>query len=162
MGRSYAPHNFLIQSDSKNANKLSLALNRWNRVPIGVTFASALSFMARSACTYTFVVSMLSCPSHNAMTAMSTPDWSNAIAVPCRMTCGDTLFFLRVAHREHASTRALRSNRWMAKRVSDSPRMLGNAIACSDGSNSRNQSLRTRAVLGQSGIERSFRPFPCN
>jgi hypothetical protein len=50
-GRSYAPHSHSIQSDSKNANKLSLALNRWNRVPIGETFASALSFMARSACT---------------------------------------------------------------------------------------------------------------
>jgi hypothetical protein len=47
MGRSYAPHNYPIQSDSKNANKLSLALNRWNGVPIGVTFASAFSFMAR-------------------------------------------------------------------------------------------------------------------
>jgi hypothetical protein len=39
------------QSDSKKANNLSLARNRRNRVPIGATFASALSFIARFACT---------------------------------------------------------------------------------------------------------------
>jgi len=62
------------QSASKKASKVSLAWKRWNGVPTGETFANALSFMSRFACKYAFVVSMLSCPSHNAMTAMSTPD----------------------------------------------------------------------------------------
>jgi hypothetical protein len=60
--------------DSKNASKVSFAWKRRNGVPTGKTSANALSFMARFACKYAFVVSMLSCPSHNAMTAMSTPD----------------------------------------------------------------------------------------
>ena len=62
------------QSDSKNASRVSFAWKRRNGMPTGRTFANALSFMARSACKYAFVVSMLSCPSHSAMTAMSTPD----------------------------------------------------------------------------------------
>jgi hypothetical protein len=33
----------------------------------GKAFANAFSFMARFACKYAFAVSMLSCPSHNAM-----------------------------------------------------------------------------------------------
>src|SRR3979409_1500785 len=72
---------------------------------------------------------MLSCPSHSAITAMSTPDCSNAIAVPCRTTCGDTRFFFRVAQREDARSTAFRNNKWIANRVSGSPRMLGNAHA---------------------------------
>ena len=35
------------QSDSKKASKVSLAWKRRNGVPIGKTFANALSFMAR-------------------------------------------------------------------------------------------------------------------
>lgn len=62
------------QSDSKNASKVSFAWKRRKGVPTGKTFANAFSFIARFACKYAFVVSMLSCPSHNAMTAMSTPD----------------------------------------------------------------------------------------
>lgn len=37
-----------------------------------IAMRPGFSFMARFACKYAFVVSMLSCPSHNAMTAMST------------------------------------------------------------------------------------------
>jgi hypothetical protein len=37
------------QSDSKKASKVSLTWKRWNGVPIGKTFANALSFMTRSA-----------------------------------------------------------------------------------------------------------------
>jgi len=59
-------------SDFKKASKVSFAWKRRNGVPTGKTFANALSFMARFACKYAFAVSMLSCPSHNAMTAMST------------------------------------------------------------------------------------------
>jgi hypothetical protein len=40
----------------------------------GKTFANAFCLMARFACKCAFVVSMLSRPRHNAMTAMSTPD----------------------------------------------------------------------------------------
>jgi len=61
-------------SDSKKASKVSFAWKRRNGVPTGKTFTNALSFIARFACKYAFVVSNLSCPSHNAMTAMSTPD----------------------------------------------------------------------------------------
>ena len=41
--------------------------------------------MARSASTYIWVVAGLSCPSHNAITVMSTPDWRRCIAVVWRL-----------------------------------------------------------------------------
>jgi len=74
---------------------------------------------------------MLSWPSQSAITAISTPLWSNAIAVPWRITCGETRFPLRLGQPQVARCTALRSKRWMANRESDSPRMLGNTRALS-------------------------------
>jgi|SRR5580700_9526774 hypothetical protein len=56
-----APRAASAQSDSKKASKVSFAWKRRNGVPTGKTFANAFSFMARFACKYAFVVSMLSC-----------------------------------------------------------------------------------------------------
>ena len=58
----------------QESEQISFAWKRRNGVPTGKTFANARSFIARFACRYAFVVSMLSCPSHSAITAMSTPD----------------------------------------------------------------------------------------
>jgi hypothetical protein len=48
------------QSDSKNVSNVSFAWKRRNGVPTGKIFANALSFTARFACKYRFLVSMLS------------------------------------------------------------------------------------------------------
>src|SRR5438093_9904754 len=51
----------------------------------GCTAWCARCFMARSASTYMCVVAGFSCPSHRAITVISTPACSICIAVECRL-----------------------------------------------------------------------------
>jgi len=65
-----ARHN---QSPSRKASSESRGRNRVDLTPKGAVRAKARSFIVRSASRYICVVSTLSCPSHSAMTARSTP-----------------------------------------------------------------------------------------
>src|SRR5450631_3625854 len=52
--------------------------------------------MARSASTYWCVVAGLSCPSHRAITLMSTPDCRRCMAVECLRQCGEIVLPTRL------------------------------------------------------------------
>jgi hypothetical protein len=138
--------------------RLSSGWKRLNAAPDGVTLERAFSFSARLVCRYPFVVSMLSCPSQSAMTEMSTPASSKAIAVPCRTVLGEMRFFFRLVQCGDAASTAFCNRSRTARRLSGSPRIPGNAMPLVF---SRSHSLRTRAVEGHSGIARSLRPLPC-
>src|SRR5215831_10064758 len=104
---------------------------------------------------------MLSWPSQSAMTAISTPDCNRCMAVLCLTTCGVMVLVERLGQRAIARWTA-RWRRYLAPyRESGLPRVLGKAIGMPNASNSWNQLFKTRAVSGQSGTVRSFRPLPC-
>jgi len=95
-----------VQSFDKNCSKESPALKRLTVAVAGVSFSSARCFISRSASTYAWVVSMLSWPSHKAMTAMSTPACNRCSAVVCRL-------FLRRHSRHYVPFRTMLSAGWV-------------------------------------------------
>jgi hypothetical protein len=67
-------------------------------------------------------------------------------------------FAFRLGDEVCACSTVLRSRTCIVKRVSGSPRMLGNETVCSSWAEFA-EPLNIRAVRGQSGTTRSFRPF---
>src|SRR5580698_9912726 len=87
----------LIQRFSSHCNTVSRARRLVLReAAIGFTRLIASRFMSRSSVAYRLVVVGLACPSHWLMVERSTPDFSRATAVLCRMLCGCRRFRARL------------------------------------------------------------------
>jgi len=152
-----APHN---HRRSRNASRRSLGVKRTFRWEGSTSLSKARFFIARSASTYPCVVVGLACPSHSAMTVMSTPDWRRCIAVVCRTVCGEILRPRNEGHASAACWAARRRRKATPERVNGWPARFGKRGRSDGPGLSAIQRDSRRAVDFQRGTRRSLRPLP--
>jgi hypothetical protein len=127
----------------------------------GLVRASARALTQRSAWRYICVVSTCSCPSHSAITVVSTSACSRPIAAVWRRTCGVIVLA--------AQGRALLGGaggvlgdpgRASALRVSGLPVLVGNSGSAGEPPRSSSYVPRSAAVSSVSGVMRCVRTLP--
>ena len=101
-----------------------------------------------------------SCPSHSAITALSTPACSSSIAALCLSTCGDTRLDFNDGQLSPAARTCFASNDWTLSALSRPPCTLGNNAVAPFRAGSLSHAWRAlRTMCGQRRA-RSFRPLP--
>ena len=102
----------------------------------------------------------VSCPSHRAMTAVSTPACSSRMAAVWRSVCGVTVFLPREGQACAAVATCVARRCAMASRLSGRPVRVGKTGASGTPTRSVSHVRRAAAIGLVSGVIRCLRPFP--